>query len=180
MPDTYTRPKAIREGYSPNPFTFRQVSEHGTRVVAWTGNIQQLKRGLLAALERFPDTVEILLKTETDAASERGGWRRFLGMTDKPTLVDLASACEQLVFSDGGSILCIRRVDTGEYLALDEHGILFVYSSDTAFMRVLEQIGFERRVEALLYEAAHWHIRPPKCEEQEQWFIDRLGLEYVP
>jgi hypothetical protein len=180
MTESDTKSKALREGYLPEPFVFRQVSDQGVRVVAWSSDLQRLKRGVLATLERFPNAVEVLFKTQTNGDGERDGWRRFVGMTDKATFIDLATTCEQLVYSDGGNTICIRRPDTGEYLALDEHGILFVYSSDPGFLKALEQVGFENRVEPLLFEAPHWHIRPPRAEELEQWFIKRLALEYVP
>ncbi len=173
------RPKAYREGYNPSPFVFQEASKEGTRVVAWTADLSQLKSALLAILDRFPPMVEVLFKTETGAERERDGWRRFLATVQRRTLVELLKASEELIFSDGGSMLCIRSSTTSEYVALNEHGILFVYSSDPSYIRVCEELGFEQRSNELLFEGPHWHIRPAHHEQQQEWLKRRLRLKYI-
>jgi hypothetical protein len=156
------KPKAYREGYSPGAFVFQQVSEEGARLVAWTPDLSQLKSALLAVLHCFPVDLEVLFKTEAEGVGARNGWRRYHGTVDRPTLLELLEECQELIFSDGGSMLCVRRPDSGEYLALDEHGILFVYSTDPTYLRLHEELGFPKRTTELLFESGHWHIRPAR------------------
>lgn len=157
--------KAYREGYEPRPFAFRQIYSEGTRVAAWTADLGQLRRLLLAVLDEFPGDVEILFKTKTGA--EEDDWQRYVGGVRKSALIDLLGPCEELVLSDGRSMLCVRRPDTREYLARDEHGILFLYLEGPRCLELCEQLGFENRVEEPIFAAPHWHVRPKAAEQME-------------
>lgn len=178
---TALRPKAVREGYAPAPFVFEQVSETGeTRFVAWTGDIDQFKKLVYAVLSRLPREVEVLFKTETNAASERDGWVRFCGIVALDELVAAIQAAEELVFHDGGSMLCAKDLETDEYIALDEHGTLFIYSDDRAYLGLCEQVGLENRENELINAQGHWQVRPKHHEEQGKQFVQWLNLKYVP
>jgi hypothetical protein len=173
-------PKAYREGYAPDPFVFEERNDSGdVRFVAWTPDVARLKRLVYAILDMFPDRVEVLFKTETGAESGRDGWQRYSAESTRTAIVEATRDSEELIFHDGGSMLCVKRMDDGAYLALDEHATLFIYSDDRTYLTVCEQLGFENRVTELVSDAPHWHHRPAHCEEHEQRFIRRLALASV-
>jgi hypothetical protein len=174
-------PKAVREGYAPPPFVFEERHESGEiRFVAWTPDVLQLKRTLYAVLERLPEQVEVLFKTETGGESARDGWQRYFATADLAAVVEAIREAEELIFHDGGSMICVKDAGTGDYIALDEHATLFIYSSDRTYLMLFEGLGFENRMNALISAAGHWQVRPARHQEQERSFIERLNLEPIP
>lgn len=174
-------PKAVREGYAPAPFVFEERHESGdVRFVAWTSDLAQLKGLVYAVLEQFPDQVEVLFKTETGGETGRDGWQRYCAVVPRVAVVEAIRAVEELVFHDGGSMICIKRIDNGDYLALDEHATLFIYSSDRAYLQLCTQRGFENRVNELISATGHWQVRPAHHEGEEKQLIKMLALEHVP
>src|SRR5437867_6911272 len=112
-------PKAVREGFAPPPFAFEERNENGdVRFVAWTPDIAQLKRTLYAVLGQFPEQVEVLFKTETGGESGRDGWQRYCGVAELVAVVEAIRESEELVFHDGCSMICVKLLDTGDYIAL--------------------------------------------------------------
>lgn len=159
---------------------FEEPHEDGdVRFVAWTADIAQLKRLVYAILKRFPDRVEVLFKSETKGEAERDGWQRYCAEAERTAVVEAIQAAEELVFHDGGSMLCVKRLDNGDYIALDEHATLFIHSGDRAYLRLCERLGFENRVNELVGDAGHWQVRPAHHEDQEKRFVDRLALKPV-
>src|SRR5438874_2089711 len=80
--------KAVREGYAPAPFFFReeyQPSAH--RWAAWTGVLAEFVALFFRVLECFPEEVEVLLKVERDNASPRDPWQRYCGACSLEALV---------------------------------------------------------------------------------------------
>jgi hypothetical protein len=174
--------KAIREGYAPAPFFFRQAYQpRGERWVAWTSSLPDLQALFYRVLSCFPAEVEVLLKLSRDdgPAHEGRSWRQFYGACDLEEVSAAVRAQEALAFVDGGSQLCVRCAGGDDYLALDEHGIFFLYAEDDGLAALCEEFGFERRAEQLLYEAGHWHYRPGQVEQGWQRFVRRLGLQEV-
>ncbi len=173
--------KAIREGYAPGPFFFRQqYHPHAERWVAWTPSLPDLQALTYRVLSCFPDEVEVLVKLAADhePAGAEDPWCRYHGACSPQDLSAAIRDQEALVFTDGGSQLCVRCAG-GDYLALDEHGILFYYSEDDGFAAVCEEFGLELQHKELLYEAGHWHYRPGQVGEGWRRFCQRLGLEVV-
>lgn len=172
-------PKAVREDYAPGPFVFEERSDSGDfRFAAWTSDVDQLKGLVYAVLEHFPEEVLVLFKTETNGESARDGRQRYSGSTTRGAVIEAFKKLEELIFHDGGSMVCVKRADNGDYFALDEHDTFFIYSSDRFYLSLCQQLGFEHRVNELISHAGHWHIRPG-CEDQEEEFIRLLALEPV-
>ena len=172
-------PKAVREGYAPEAFIFQERTEEGrARFVAWTPDVAQLKGLVYAVLERFPSTVDVLFKVESGAKTARAGWRRYFGTARLDRLMEVIRSVEELVFHDGGSMICVRSSDSGEYIALDEHGTLFIYSSDRGYLNLSEELGFESRVNELIDAQGHWQVRPAHHQKQSRNLIKSLNLKF--
>jgi hypothetical protein len=173
--------KAIREDYSPAPFFFREEFEFGKhRWIAWTSSLGQLKELFYRVIQSFPDDVEILLKLQQAVQVDPNidQWQRYHGNCHLNTLLAVIEENEGQVFTDGGSQLCVMCGGGGDYLALDEHGIFFLYADDENIPIVFAELGFECRRQKLVTEGGHWHYRPG---ENEKWqpFIEQLGLQIV-
>src|SRR5205809_6875976 len=134
--------KAVREDYGPPPFFFREEYQPGEhRWAAWTSALADLKALFFRVLECFPEEVDVLLKVEVDNASPRDPWQRYCGTCSLEALVGVTRAHEELVFRDGGSQLCVRCAGGSDYLALDEHGIFFLYTEEEGFADLFRDMG---------------------------------------
>lgn len=178
--------KAVAPGYEPSPFFFRQFNEErGTRIVAWSGELEQMKRTLYSFLSRFPDDLVILLKVEdSDAGRDDEGvptFKRYRGDASRTQVVEAVRHHERYVFLDGHHQLCVRCADSGEYFAFDEDGILWLYpniADEWASMLVAN--GFsESAPQKLLSNLPHWQFTPAESEEMRNSLIQGLGLEKV-
>ena len=77
------QPKAARDGYSPAPFVFQeQIAGGDARLVAWTGDVDQLRRLFLHLVSLLPETVDVLLKVEPERHEVLVGdgphWRQWV------------------------------------------------------------------------------------------------------
>jgi len=167
--------KAVRDGYAPAPFFFEQSNaEDGIRLVAWTGNLDQLRSLFRSIVESFSDNLELLFKTDTD--SEDGQWTRFHGSVPSWKFKQAISTFDELIFRDGGSVLCVKDSRIGDYLALDQNGIFFLYSNKPIYPSIFQAHGFDMRQNELIDEKPHWNVRPKNASEDGKKFIQELGL----
>jgi hypothetical protein len=164
--------------YNPHPFFFRQRYSGGFRLVAWTPELSQLKTLVYSILDTFPDSVEVLLKLREEEFSDQ--FSRYFGAVRRNDLVETIRRNESFVFSDGGNQLCVKRLDTDEHIALDDHGVLFVYYSKSAqFVDLCRSNGFRRKRRKLIFADGHWHIRPKDSVSLGKGIVRELGLESV-
>lgn len=169
--------KAVVEAYSPKPFFFKDEEDFGTRYVAWTSGLAQLKQLVHAILKEFPEEIEILFKLQLD--SEKDKFKRYHGYLSKTLLLEVIHEYELYIFSDGMHQLCVRRKDTGEYFAIDDHGILFIYSDSEDTVDLCLENGFENRNEKLFFEQPHWHYSPSDSDNIRDIVIEKLSLKAV-
>jgi hypothetical protein len=180
--DVETLPKAVREGYAPAPFFIRQEYEAGSiRWVAWTNSLPDLKSLFYHILDAFPETVEVLLKIKQPGADgvAADSWRRFHATCPVEEFAAAVRENETFAFQDGSSQLCAMCGGGGDYFALDDHGIFFLYADNEGVGKLLQRKGFEERTEELLSDAPHWHVGSSQAQEQRERFIARLGLKSV-
>ena len=172
--------KACAPGYKPAAFFFKQTSRQGElRLVAWSGNLDQVKSTYYKLLELFPDDVAVLLKTEPedDEPQNRQRWIRFHGYSSVRDVREAIRAHEDYVFEDGHHQLFIRRMDTDEYFGLDEFGVLYIYPHDARrFVDVLESAGYAQRKNELLSDIGHWRYAPGNSDEMRESLISKLLL----
>jgi len=158
-------------------FFFRQKHSGGFRLVAWTSELPQLKRLVYSILDTFPEEVEVLLKLREKEFDDR--FSRYLGPVRRDKLIETMKVKEPFVFADGGSQLCVKRLDTDEFIALDDHGILFIYSDSPQFVDLCRRKGLKRQRRALIYAHDHWHIRRKDSVRVGRGLVKALGLELV-
>ena len=134
---------------------------------------------MYATLETFPNEVEVLLKLHEldDEGEER--WARYYQQTTLHKVQEAIRSNEEYVFQDGFHQLCIKRPDNGEFIALDDHDVLFIYSGEEIFQNLCREAGFEERMDRLISEVEHWHHGPKDAEKLRDKFIKVLDLEAV-
>ena len=142
------------------------------------------KRGLGAklvydVLRRFSRHAKVLLKVDKQDAPDGPVWTRYHGEAPLAKVVDAIRASEPFVFQDGYTQLCVRDDDTGEYIALDEYGLLWIYADDDRFEEVCRAAGFEERPEELISGREHWRCALPDAPARRERFVKALCLDEV-
>lgn len=168
--------KSVRGDYSPNPFYFIEHNEEYalSRIVAFTQDVNQLKTLFKEIIEYFPQEIDVLFKI-----LDGNDFDRFHGIIEKYKLLVTLNKFEEFVFEDGSFQLCIKFPDNDEYVALDEHGVLFIYSLDEFFINKLEKNNFIARKEEMIFLKPHYHHMIKDSEIFAQKFIEELELEEV-
>jgi hypothetical protein len=138
-----------------------------------------LKQLFYRILQTFTTNVEILLKIEKECKSGEQQWNRYYGEVSIDRLQKIIKSNEKYVFQDGSNQLCVKRSDTGEYIVLDDHGILFIYSGSLCFAELCKEAGLEERLEKLIYASGHWHRSPKDADKLANKFIRDLGLKPI-
>ena len=178
--DVNEPPKAVVEGYDPPPFFFAQTSPHGAvRWVAWTGKLPQLKQLVYGLLRLFSPHAQVLLKVDKKDVSDGAVWTRYHGEAPVAKVVHAIRDHERLIFQDGYTQLCVRDDDTGEYIALDEYGVLYIYAHDDRFTQTCRDCGFEERPETLISDQPHWRQALDDAAELRASLVKALHLEEV-
>ncbi len=190
MPKKEKGIKAIVDGYNPSPFFFKVHDDEDTRIVAWTANISQLKKLFYSTLKLFPEDVDVMLllykKTEeiADWNDERQQWNRYYGKAKRDSLTRCVRQFEKYIFCDGFNQLWVRRLDTKEYVVLDDNGIFLIYSDFHKYVDLCKRNNFEERVEKCISEVNHYHVaahywfKDKSLENAGEEFISRLNLKF--
>jgi hypothetical protein len=172
-----TQRKAVREGYAPAPFFFRDTYQaNAQRWVAWSGMLDDMKHLFYRILSFFPEDVLVLVKTEKEGNGKgEDNWQRYHGACRLSDLITAIREHEACVFEDGGIQLFVR-VGTGDYFGLDEHGILYLYGDDEGLPDFFREMGFQEGKQPLIFDAGHWHGRPPNATAEAKNMIAQLAL----
>jgi hypothetical protein len=170
--------KAVRPGYAPPPFYFKQTAKGGEiRWVAWPGNATRARTVFTDLLRLMPDQVTVLLKLDKQDTTDGPVFTRYTGLADRNRLLETIDACNDLIYRDGYTQLCVRRPDNGEYVVLDEYGLIWVYS-DTALIAPLAGHLSEQPTE-LITDGGMYRRRLDTSDEQGRRMVELLDLERV-
>ena len=127
--------------------------------------------------------MELLLKIKVEddtANSESQRWTRYHGVVAQGALLEAIARCDAFVFQDSRNQLCVRDPVSFDYVVLDDVGVLYIYSNEQVFRRVLTDSGFEEREEPLVSEGGCWAQTPMHGRDQEREFVRLLRLVAVP
>lgn len=121
----------------------------------------------------------VLLK-ETAGDADRGRQprgRRYFGQAIEADV--LARAIElkrEWLAEDGHHQIMARKSGTNDYVVLDDHGLLFVYSRDARFEAWLDAHGIPRRQPWVKTDVDHLHCMTEDHDFQIRSFARGLGL----
>jgi hypothetical protein len=175
-------PKAVADGYEHGPFFYRDESPSGgVRWVAWPASIDALRDLFYRIIGVFPDEVDVLVKIRQWDQGKPGEerWQRYHGTCTRDRLLEAIGEHDDLVFRDGYLQLCVLCDVGGDYLALDDHGLFFLYTEDDGFAALCRNLGWEERRGELLSQQPHFHFCSSDFEEKRPQFISELGLRVL-
>lgn len=172
--------KAYRPDYNSPPFYYLENAPDYSVIIAWSPDAEQMKALMWNLLETFPDQVDILLKSLLPEEHPIDGWYcRYHGHATLATVRDAITQHQRYVFEIGFDVLCLRKDESYEYIALDEYGVLYYYTDSEETFPSFEAAGFANEQHELVSDGPRYM----KCNEQaDQWrdsFIAQLGLEEV-
>ena len=177
--------KAVSPDYAPEPFYLVETSESGeTRLPCWSTDPASLMEIILEVLKTFPEEVEMLIKakTESDTADshESDEWIRFHGYSSNRAVQNALTRFHKFLVCDSTHQFMVRNTETGEYLCFDDYGILWIYSGDEKFKKLLVARGFkEKDDQPLIYEGPVWRFTAPNPKDQLKELADFLMLDEV-
>jgi hypothetical protein len=175
-------PKAVANGYEQGPFFYRDEHLSGTaRWVAWQGSVDSLRDLFYRVIGVFPEKVDVLVKIrqwdQGEAGEER--WQRYRGTNTRDRLLEVIGEYDGLVFRDGYMQLCVMCGGGGDYLALDDHGLFFLYTEDDGFAALCRNLGWEERQGELMGQQPHFHGSSGAFDADRPRFIAELALQPV-
>lgn len=181
MSELSPKPKAVREGYAPEPFFFQEEGPGGEpRLVAWTSDLAQLARFFQRLLALLPEQVDILVKIERDESGESPeDWDRYFGSCPRSLLLRAIAKCSALIYRDSRCQLLVRDPESHEYVVLDEVGVVYVYSSQERFRRACLAEQFQEREEELIRSSPHWRQCVADGEALARSFVAETGAHPI-
>lgn len=137
--------KAELRGYSEEPFFKTDKDYDQGRIIAWAGDVERQAQLFWSLAEALGERIDYLLKVELDVNEKASKWRRIFGNILLSDLKVAIKSHDELFFHYSGFQICLRKPDSGEYFAYDEHGIFWIYSNDERFIKILKESGLSER-----------------------------------
>jgi hypothetical protein len=164
--------KSASNAFKSTPFYLIQSNGPDKRFVAYFENKQNIRSFLLSFVNNAVDKLQIKIRDFDNPDNPRD----FEGDVSKQQLRSVLDKYEELIFHDGYHDLMIRLPETGDYVAFDEHGLVFIYT-DADYSDILKTCGLTHQPDQkLVYQYEHWHYRPKNAREDLKSLIKELGL----
>lgn len=164
--------KCASQEYKAAPFFLIQSNGSDKRFVVSFQDVEKIKlffSSFLNSSKRF----QVKIRDYKDYENPID----FSGATSQGKLAEILISYRDIIFHDGYHDLMIRNPDTGEYIAFDEHGLLFIYTTKN-YSDILTKMSLEYKAnEKLIYEVGHWHYRPANGGENLHKLIEELELQ---
>src|SRR5690606_24717863 len=131
-------------------------------------NIEKIKSFLTNFIDNSDKDMQVKIRDFDDYENPID----FDGYVPKEKLKSALNKYEEVIFHDGYHELMIRRPTSGEYIAFDEHGLIFIYTKEN-YSNALNKYGLNYKAdEKLIYEFDHWHYRPANGSEDLKKMIN--------
>ena len=175
--------KMYAKDYDPRPFYFTQTSPAGkVRIACWCCDPDYTWSIAEEVVAEFPQKVAVLLKVEAEEPTESDPWDRYHAeAVDKQHVLAIVKKFRDYVLGDGTNEFAIRRTDTGEYIALDCAGVLWLYPIDDGrrWIELLEARTYPLKYRTLLTGVFHWKRKAAGGDALRDSLILDLGLDPV-
>jgi len=164
--------KAASANFTNDPFYLIQTNGYDKRYVVSLREKEKLK-SFFAEFINEADELQVRIR-DLDKVDDP---IEFSGAATPNQLMEIMEKHEDIIYHHGKYDFMLRNPETGEYIAFDEHGLLFIYT-DGDYSKTLDTLGTEHRPdEALIYEYDHWHFGLPEGAEKLKALINDLNLE---
>lgn len=165
--------KCVSTDFKANPFYMIQSNRYEKRFVASFQSGDKIKDFLTLFIDWTADELQVKIRDFADIENPID----YDGLAKKSLLKGMLDKFEELIFHDGFHDLMLRRPETGDYIAFDEHGLIYIYTQDN-YSNILEGFGLTyKSTEKLIYQFDHWHYRPSNGRQDLESLVNELGLE---
>ena len=165
--------KCASKDFKTSPFYLIQSNGADKRFVVSFQDAEKIKLFLSSFVEGADTELQIKIRDFDDHENPID----FDGDVTETKFKTVLDKYEEVIFHDGYHDLMIRRPNTGDYVAFDEHGLVFIYTQEN-YSDKLNNLGLVYKAkEKLIYEFGHWHYRSASGREDLKNLISELGLE---
>lgn len=136
----------------------------------------QEKQVITQILADFINQTEENLQIKVREYDNPNDFTDYIGSISNTYFDELLEKYDAVLFHNGSHELMLRNPITGEYVAFDDHGLLFIYTDDKRDS-YLKGLGLKKKsFKKLIYEYGHWHVSSKLGREQFPEMIKFLGL----
>lgn len=164
--------KATSSEFNPDDYFLIQTNEDDKRYIISSQNKEKLHKIITDFLEQINDTVQIQLVVINEEDEEQ-----FFGDLNKNETLTILSKHSEVIFHHGFHDLMLRNPESGDYIAFDEHGLIFIYSN-LDFRDYLNKLEIQYLPnEKIIYELNHLHYSIPNGNKLLNKLIEDLRLK---
>ncbi len=149
-----------------------------SRFIAYTQEDEKLILLIKNILNLFSDNLEVLVNVQKDI-DKKDNWIKYYCEKKKSDLFKEIDKNKEYIIYDGSNQFCVKDPESGDYFALDDHGVFFIYSQDIKYEEILEVMNFERNKNITIFEKPHSHVILGNSEELLHKLIEDFNLEKV-
>lgn len=167
--------KSSAANYSKAPFYLIQKNQDSKRYVVYLNDKVRIRILLAGFINQQKESIQVKVVD----FKNREETHEYLGLVQTKKLHELMTSYEQAIFHHGKHDLMFRNQDTGDVIAFDEHGLIFIYT-DQNYETTLEDLeAAYKPKEKLIYELDHWHHSEAGSYEKLLAFIHEMNLEQI-
>ena len=174
--------KAAIANFHPHDFYyFDQTTFDGTdisRFIAYTQEDEKLILLIKNILNLFSDNLEVLVKVQKNS-DKKDDWNKYFCEISKSNLFKEIDKNTEYIIHDGSNQFYVKDPESGDYFALDDHGVFFIYSQNIKYEEILEVMNFERNKDIAIFEKPHSHVLLSNSDELLNKMIESFNLEEV-
>lgn len=165
--------KAASKDFTPEPFYLIQKHQEDKRYVVSLKDKIRIRTLIAGFINQASKEVQVKIRD----FDNRERPIDYSGSLDKSQLHQLITKHEDVIFHNGYYDLIFRIPETGDHIAFDEHGLIFIYTDDD-YSEILKNLKVEYRSnEKLIHEFHHWHYCMANGHEKLADMIKELKLE---
>jgi hypothetical protein len=165
--------KCASKDYKTSPFYLIQSNGADKRFVVSFQDREKIKLFITTFIDSSDSDLQVKIRDFDDHENPID----FDGVVPQALLKSTLDKYEEVIFHDGCHDLMLRISKTGDYVAFDEHGLIFIYTKYN-YSDILNKYDLTYKAnEKLIYEFGHWHYRPATGSEDLNNLINELGLK---
>lgn len=164
--------KATSKEFTTDPFYLIQSNGSDKRYVVSLKDKVRIRTLLAGFINQSKSSIQIKVRDLDNPEKPI----EYNGELDKSTLHRLMTQHEDVIFHYGYHELMLRNPDSGNYIAFDDHGLVFIYTNQD-YLEILKNLGAEYKPdEKLIYQINHWHYCLPDGREKFAEMIEEFQL----
>ena len=165
--------KAYSKENSKGSFYVIQSNGNDLRYVISLNDIIKVKALIYSFIDKSKKYIQIKIRDFTNKDKPKV----FTGEIIKKRLLKIIIKHKEFIFHNGFHDLMLRNPETLDYIAFDEHGLIFIYTKKD-YSEILEGFNIKFQPKSkLIYEFNHWHYSSTDSEQKLLKLVFDLGLK---